>query len=277
VERVWSMTRPWMEFRGVDASGDPDAQAAYLKRMAAVLQPIRETAMSRLEIGSGSAILDAGCGLGEVAIELSRRVAPGGWVAGIDASEAMIERARAAAGSEGIRVDFSVGSITALPFPDATFDVARSERVFQHLDATEREAAAAELLRVVKPGGVVQLIDPNHRQWAVAATDRDMARLVTEYVGTRGRTPEAGLLNGGLLRAAGAVRVDVAGLLVAFDSVAAWSESLGLEGWIEGLIEARTVSPERAEAFFDDLARRERDGVFSAVGVTYIATGRKPA
>ena len=269
------MTRPWMEFSAVDASGDADAHAAYLRRIAALVAPIRAAVTTKLGIGPGTALLDAGCGLGEFAIELSRSVRPGGLVVGIDASRALIERAQSAARLAGADVDFQVASITDIPFPDASFDAVRSERVLQHLDALERETAAGELLRVLRPGGVLQVSDPDHRQWAVTASDRDLANLVTEFVGTRGRTPEAGLLNGGLLHAAGAVNVELATFPIVFDVVADWFNALALEGWIESLIEEGRCTAERAEAFFGDLAAREQAGVFRGVGVSYVNTARK--
>ena len=248
------MTQPWMQFSGVDASGNVEAHAAYLERLARVVAPLRQRA-----------------------IELAPRVAPGGRIVGIDVSRELIERARAAAIAAGADVEFRVANVTDLPFPDATFDAARSERVFQHLTAAERAAAAAELLRVVRPGGIVQLSDPNHAQWSVAATDRELAQQLTAFVMGHARTPEAGLLNGGLLRAAGALEVETEVLPVVFrGGVADWFAAQALEGAIDGLIERGAITPERASAFVADLAARERDGVFLATGLGYLATGRVP-
>lgn len=270
------MSGPWIEFSAVDASGKAGAHADYLERMVEVARPVREAGFGRLRIGPGSTVLDAGCGLGEVAIGLASQVAPGGWVAGIDLSREMIDRARLRADAKAAAVDFRVASITEIPFPDGTFDIARSERVFQHLDTKDRLAAAAEMLRVVVPGGAVQLIDGNHRQWAMAATDLELAQLAVDFVATHTRLPEAGILNSGLLGAIGAVDIDVTLVPMTFDKVAALFEMLALQGWMDGLIHAQTVTPERAAAFFSDLATREREGLFLAVGIAYITTGRKP-
>jgi SAM-dependent methyltransferase len=270
------MTHPWMEFDSVDASGQADAHAEYLERQAGRLAPIRDAATARLGIGPGMAVLDAGCGVGEYAIALASRVLPDGRVAAIDASEALVDRARAAAGLGGATVDFRVADITDLPFPDSTFDVVRSERVFQHLDETQRMSAGVELLRVLRPGGIVQLLDPDHRQWAITAADRELTHRMVRSIVARGRTPESGIMNGGLLRDIGAIEVEMTAIPVVIDVVAAWFQALALEGWIDGLIRDGQCTPDRAEAFFDDLRERERTGVFSAVGVSYINTARKP-
>lgn len=270
------MTRSWMQFSAVDSSASAEAHAAYLERMVRLVEPMRKRAIEKLGLAPGATVLDAGCGLGEVAIQLVERVAPGGRVVGIDASGLMIERARAAAEAAGADVEFSVASVTSLPFADDTFDAARSERVFQHLSAEERQAAAAELVRVVRPGGIIQLADPDHAQWAVAATDRELAHHLTEFVMVHARTPEAGLLNGGLLRAAGVVDVETEVGPIVHDDAAQLFAAWALEGALDQLIERGLVTPERAKAFLADLEARERDGVFLATGVGYLTTARVP-
>lgn len=270
------MSSPWIGFDAVDASGDAAAHAAYLARLAEFVRPIRIEALSRLGIGPGTCLLDAGCGLGEVVIDLAERVAPGGRVVGLDASREMIDRAAAARVAAGVDAEFVVGSVTDLPFESDTFDVTRSERVFQHLDTTQQAAAAAELVRVTRPGGYIQISDPNHRQWALAATDRELAWSATEFVGTRGRSPEAGSLNSGLLSQAGATEIDVTLVPIRLSSVSMWFTTLALEGWMEELIATGRATTARAAAFFTDLADRERSGIFLATSLAYIVTARRP-
>jgi SAM-dependent methyltransferase len=266
------MTRPWMEFSAVDASRDPDAHARYLEDMAQRLTTLRRQSLERLPIGPGASFLDAGCGLGELAIQVAEIVGPTGRAVGIDVSEQMLRRARASAEAAGSRAEFASASVTSLPFADATFDIARSERVFQHLDDDERVVAARELLRVVRPGGAVQIADPDHTKWGVAAADRDAADLIVDWTARRPPSPESGLLAGGLLRDAGAVDVEVDISPVVMRSLADWWTMLGMHGSLEDLVERGELSEERAAAFWADLERRDRDGVFLVAGLAYVTT-----
>ena len=270
------MTRPWMEFSAVDASRDPDAHARYLEDMAQRLTTLRRQSLERLPIAPGTTFLDAGCGLGELVIQVAAMVGPEGRAVGVDVSEQMLRRARASAEAAGSRAEFASASVTSLPFADATFDVARSERVFQHLDDEECVLAARELLRVTRPGGAVQIADPDHTQWSVAAADRDVASLVVGWTVRRARSPESGLLAGGLLGDAGAVDVEVDISPVVIRSLADWWTMLGMQGALEDLVERGELSEERAAAFWADLERRDRDGVFLVAGLAYVTTVRVP-
>jgi SAM-dependent methyltransferase len=116
------------------------------------------------ELRPGMRLLDVGCGPGSITRGLAERVAPG-EVVGLDLSRDTLEAARQEAAARGIgNVSFQAGSVYELPFPDASFDVAYAHQVFQHL--RERAAALREMLRVVRPGGLVAVRDVD---WGTAA------------------------------------------------------------------------------------------------------------
>ena len=102
-----------------------------------------------LEPGPGVKILDAGCGRGETLLACARA---GAECAGIDYSAAAIELTRELL-SDFPDVDLRVGSVTALPWPDDTFDRVQFSDVIEHLDAPQTVPALAEFRRVLKPGG----------------------------------------------------------------------------------------------------------------------------
>jgi len=103
------------------------------------------------ELRQGMRVLDVGCGPGSITRGLAERVAPGD-VVGVDLSTDTLEAARRDAGARGLaNLHYQEGSVYALPFPDASFDVAYAHQVLQHL--REREAALSEMLRVLRPGG----------------------------------------------------------------------------------------------------------------------------
>ncbi len=111
------------------------------------------------QLQPGQRLLDVGCGPGTITVDLARRVAPG-EVIGIDASEAVLDTARAHAADAGIEVTFAVGDAYALEFPDASFDVVHAHQVLQHL--TDPVAALREMRRVTRPGGVVALRESDY-------------------------------------------------------------------------------------------------------------------
>jgi ubiquinone/menaquinone biosynthesis C-methylase UbiE len=99
----------------------------------------------------GVRILDAGCGRGEVLLACARA---GAAVAGIDYSEAAIEIARETL-AEVAGTEIVLGSVVALPWPDATFDRVLWADVVEHLDAGDARRALGEFHRVLRPGGVL--------------------------------------------------------------------------------------------------------------------------
>jgi ubiquinone/menaquinone biosynthesis C-methylase UbiE len=236
---------------------------------------MRANTIAELGLAPGMSVPDAGCGAGELAVSLAHRVRPNGRVVGIDLNPALFDRARAAAASAGVEVDFRVGDIREIPFDRDEFDVVRSERVFQYLDPSEAPRAAAELLRVTKSGGIVQIVDPDHLQTAITATDREFAHLLTQQFTLISKNPEFGLYLGGLLRAAGAADVRVELWPTTFTTADDFRAVRDLKSELAYLVARHLADAEGAAAFLADLEARDRAGTFLSTIITYSATGRK--
>jgi ubiquinone/menaquinone biosynthesis C-methylase UbiE len=99
----------------------------------------------------GLHVLDAGCGRGEVLLACARA---GAKVAGVDYSQTAVELTRETL-SEFPDADIRQGDVTALPWPDATFDRILFSDVIEHLDPPQTVPALSEFHRVLKPGGVL--------------------------------------------------------------------------------------------------------------------------
>src|SRR5262245_22347836 len=93
----------------------------YVRHVAQLFRPYKERTFDFLDARPGQRLLDVGCGAGDDAIALSKRVGPSGQVAGVDASAEMIRAARARADGEDVSVEFTQGDALALPFPDDAF------------------------------------------------------------------------------------------------------------------------------------------------------------
>jgi ubiquinone/menaquinone biosynthesis C-methylase UbiE len=107
--------------------------------------------------GSG-AILDLCTGTGSLLPHLSAKAGPKGLTVGLDFSRGMLRRARAkTAGDSAVRL--VQGRAEALPFPSARFQAVTCSHAFYELKGTARDRALAEILRVLKPGGVFLMME----------------------------------------------------------------------------------------------------------------------
>jgi SAM-dependent methyltransferase len=101
-------------------------------------------------------ILDVGCGSGRLLVRLLLLGARAENLAGVDLLEHEVEKARALAP----HIDFRVVDATGLPFDDASFDLVSTFLIFSSMRADEtRQAAAAEIRRVLRPGGGILWYD----------------------------------------------------------------------------------------------------------------------
>lgn len=109
-------------------------------------------------IRSGDTVLDIGSGSGTDALIAAGLVGPGGRVVGLDLTEAMREKLRAnavAAGTENLEV--LAGNAEAIPLPDGSVDVVTSNGVLNLVP--DKTRAMREIVRVLRPGGRLQIAD----------------------------------------------------------------------------------------------------------------------
>jgi ubiquinone/menaquinone biosynthesis C-methylase UbiE len=112
------------------------------------IQIVGERLCEAVDIKAGERVLDVAAGNGNATLAAARRFAD---VTSTDYVPALLERGRQRAAADGLAVNIQVADAEALPFPDASFDAALS--TFGVMFTPNQEKAAAEMLRVVKPGG----------------------------------------------------------------------------------------------------------------------------
>ena len=125
---------------------------------------LRQRTINLARIQPGEQVLDVGCGTGTLAIEVQSRVGRAGRVAGVDPGAQQIARARAKAARRNIPVEFQVGVIEQLPFPNQMFDVVFSTLMMHHLPKSLKRQGLAEIARVLKPGGRLIIADFTRKQ-----------------------------------------------------------------------------------------------------------------
>jgi SAM-dependent methyltransferase len=109
-------------------------------------------------LANGAVVVDIGCGAGTDLLLAAQRVGPGGRAIGVDMTAAMRQRAMAGARQCGLlNVDVCDGDATTLPIQDGSVDVVISNGVLNLVP--EKERAVAEIARILKPGGRVQIGD----------------------------------------------------------------------------------------------------------------------
>ena len=146
-------------WRDVDATGDAEFYLRYLDRAAAspALRAARREIISALEVRPDSSVLDVGSGAGEFLIEVAEAV-PGVRAVGIDPSETLVSTAKSRAEAAGMAVQFSLGDVERLEFPDSSSDRVHCSRVLQHLD--HPEIAVREIARSSQAAAGQPLLNP---------------------------------------------------------------------------------------------------------------------
>ena len=110
------------------------------------------------ELKPGEHVVDCGSGAGTDSLIAARMVGPTGHVVGVDMTPEMLAKARRNAIMAGLTsIEFREGYLEALPVPDDWADVAISNGVLNLVP--NKDAALAEMYRVLKPGGRLQIAD----------------------------------------------------------------------------------------------------------------------
>jgi ubiquinone/menaquinone biosynthesis C-methylase UbiE len=133
------------------------------------LRRIQRNALDRLKVVEGERVLDLGCGPGDGAARLTKKRA---IAIGLDYSQGMLDTAKKEAGLKG---RLTRGDAGRLPFRDGAFDKLVCTNSFHHYP--NHVASLKEMRRVLKPGGLLVLVDPRQ--------DNLFGRLAIEFVEER--------------------------------------------------------------------------------------------
>jgi ubiquinone/menaquinone biosynthesis C-methylase UbiE len=150
-------------------AGDYDLFSRFMEKDA-------EQFFQRLGVKPGARLLDVGCGAGQLALIAARA---GVEVSGCDIATNWIEKARARAAAEGLRIAFEEGDAESLPYFDAQFDVVTS--LIGAMFAPRPDLVAAELTRVCRPGGMIAMAN-----WTPAGFIGQMFKTIARHIAPSG-------------------------------------------------------------------------------------------
>ena len=260
-------------FCDIDGSGRAGDFITYLDQAADHFRPLKVFTHALLQLRPGERILDVGCGCGDDLRELATLITPNGCAVGIDSSQAMIDEARQRTVGCQLPLQFERGDAGHLRWHADYFDACRADRVLQHLPDPQR--ALNEMLRVLKPGGRVLIVDRDWGMVAVAASDVDTTRVILNRACAGIRNGWMGRRLGGLFKKAGVINAQVQTQSISINSFAVADTLLDLRVVRDHAIAEKLVTHEVAARWLDDLLDRDAAGRFFATLTLYIACGRK--
>lgn len=136
------------------------------------ISEVGETVVERAGVEPGMDVLDVACGTGNATIPAAKA---GARVTGLDFAPRLLEIARERSADAMVEIDFVEGDAQEMPFADASFD--RVVSTFGHMFAPDHERTAAEMKRVLRPGGAIAVAC-----WSPAGSIGRMFKVTAELV-----------------------------------------------------------------------------------------------
>lgn len=258
-------------FSNLDASRNAAALLRYLDDTDVHLSALKAYIVATaVRCAPGQPVLDVGCGVGH---DLRRLSAAGLAPVGLDLSFRALARTRTA--SRRLRGDVPglpvvQGDGAGLPFATGTFAAARIERVLQHV--VEPDAVLAQVVRVVRPGGLLAVLEPDYSTFRVTRDLVPHGDLPGRYVSVC--HPKIGGQVANLLRPRGG-RIDDIVTEVSFghslDDLPLDARLLTQRG-----VDAGDLAPALREAWIREQQQRTNAGTFSATWSKILTVARCP-
>lgn len=257
-----------------------ESMVRNLAAQAEAIWPQEEPIFARHPMGGG-AVLDVGCGTGEITFRLAEKF-PCARFTGLDLEEPHLERARARCAKFGDRVAFRTGDALALPFDDASFDFVVCRHVIQAVSDPGR--ALAEMHRVLKPGGRMHVIAEDYGMlWCHPTTldsDGFWQRLPPRFAAAIGCDLHIGRKTFTFLHDLG--MQEIAADYVVIDSLRVPRETFARiweawrDGYTEAMVEHCGISREELDQRWQEMIDCTRDPRGYALWQVPVWTARKP-
>lgn len=163
--RTSPMTALKARLKATWMAGDYDYFSRYMAQSAVEF-------LDRIPIPAGSTLLDVACGSGQLALAAARN---GVRATGVDIATNSIQAARMRVVYEGPAAKFDEGDVENLPYADGSFDAVAT--LFGAMFAPRPELAASEMMRVVKPGGLIAMAN-----WTAQGFIGKMFKVISRFI-----------------------------------------------------------------------------------------------
>lgn len=233
---------------------------------------IKERSFEALALREGSSVLDAGCGIGLDTCRMGARTGKSGTVIGLDLNESMIAFAEKNRLPGLENVSFICGDLQTMNFPGNFFDAIHIERTLEHLK--DPMPALKNLLRVLKPGGTMVIVEPDFETATPDPGDRDATRSLVSYCADNIGDGWIGRKLYRLLREAGfEVRIEAEPVII-YDYPTFRRIGL-LDKFVPGAVKAGVLSREESERLVEGWKQAGETGNFFWSMVMFRAIGKK--
>jgi SAM-dependent methyltransferase len=246
--------------------------AEYLKKRAGDEDAVNQESYRMLQVGDGLQVLDLGCGPGTAAPVFSEAAGSGGLVVGVDCDPKMIQQANNAS-KRYPKVVQLVGDAHRLPFEDDKFDRVYAKRLFQVLPAASAHLLFGEMQRVLKPGGILVLVDTDWTSVAVNFSDLELERRLTCFFRDHMRpNGSAGRQLLEMTRQGGFTDVQVKVISIAIRDFA----ETPFSGWlVTEALKAKVATPEEMTKWRSELEQKTAQQAFLFHVATVLVSAKK--
>ena len=245
------------EFSDVDRAGRPQSLIDYLGTVTGIesIQAYKRQSYDLLHLRSGQHVLDVGCGTGDDVRSMAGRVGTSGLAVGIDNSEVMVTEAKKRSAGLGLTVEFRTGVASALPFGDDSFHAARSDRVFQHL--ADPSAALREMVRVVRRGGRIGVLDTDWETIVVDSADHQLTRSILSIPHQTCLNPTSGRKLFSLFHQVGLADIEVLAITIPILNLPLSESVLGLREYVDTAIAKKAITADLGAKWLHELKQRD--------------------
>jgi ubiquinone/menaquinone biosynthesis C-methylase UbiE len=263
-------------FADVDARDDTGAYKHCLALLDSLpyFRRYKRESYELLALSPGLAVLEVGCGLGDDVFRMAERVAPGGKVVGVDASSRMIEEACSRAPANPA-IEFRRADARRLPFSEACFDRCRTDRTLQHIERPLE--AIREMVRVLKPGGLLLAYDNDWGTFSVSGSDDEKTRMIETLWADSFRNRWIGRYLTRFFLEAGLSDVSVYPSVSVVTDFNLADQVFNLRQTAQRAAGSGLIAPADADRWLSELQEQSRTGGFLCTLTAFTVTGKKPA
>jgi SAM-dependent methyltransferase len=239
-------------------------EADRLPGLAAIRRAMREA----MDVGPGTRVLDAGCGIGLEARRLATEH-PNALVVGLDRNAELLRVARSRCEEQAGNLEWVEGDLADLRVADASFDVVRTERVLMYLPDPAFAEVVHRLARVLRPGGRLVLFELDYGATILPDAGHDSAVVRRAHAALERSLPQpwAGRRLPQLLADRGLLDV----------TACPYSFAVSEPVWRRIVHDTLRESDPALSAWLADSAQRVADGGLSTVFTGILTTARVPA